>query len=305
METQYSGDSILLIFPDGTGPALLSSLIAGIPLNQVHELEFESGEVRLNVTMPSTLALFQQKETDNAAYLERVDAGKEQLAKLRAMGEDVDLVDRKDEMYEQERLIMEQEQQEREKARSERQLAEEQQRDLRRRKIEEERVQRYGASNTENSPLVGVVGVTAVAAIGVLAVGASSSAAPVADTEKADEENTVPPSPLMNGDDDTPKPQPGPPQGLGLSNALKQDGLAAALAEATSRRPLPPINLYGDDAVINGGDNADPYVVAKTAMEEYLDQDDGGNDWLQVLSEIIEDDNSASDDIADDAANSI
>ena len=40
LETQYSGDDILLIFPDGTSPALLSCMIAGIPYNRVHELEF-------------------------------------------------------------------------------------------------------------------------------------------------------------------------------------------------------------------------------------------------------------------------
>jgi len=55
LETHCSGDTILLIFPDGTGPALLSALIAGIPLNRVHELNFEPGEIRYNITSDRVL----------------------------------------------------------------------------------------------------------------------------------------------------------------------------------------------------------------------------------------------------------
>lgn len=56
LETYYSGDTILLIFPDGTGPALLSSLIAGIPLNRVHEVQYSPGEIRLDVTYESVIS---------------------------------------------------------------------------------------------------------------------------------------------------------------------------------------------------------------------------------------------------------
>lgn len=43
LETQYSGDTVVLVFPDGTGPALLSAMIAGVPFNRVHELEYQPG----------------------------------------------------------------------------------------------------------------------------------------------------------------------------------------------------------------------------------------------------------------------
>lgn len=55
LETHCSGDTILLIFPDGTGPALLSALIAGIPFSRVHELNFAPGEIRFNVTYDRVL----------------------------------------------------------------------------------------------------------------------------------------------------------------------------------------------------------------------------------------------------------
>jgi hypothetical protein len=82
LETQYSGDSILLIFPDGTSPALLSALIAGIPLKDTHSLNFEPGEVRLDVTMDSTLQIFKDKVA-SPQYNEILERGTKQLETLR------------------------------------------------------------------------------------------------------------------------------------------------------------------------------------------------------------------------------
>ena len=69
LETQYSGDTILLVFPDGTSPALLSAMMAGIPFNQAHRLEYAPGEFRVNVTRDSTLrfmdSLLQQPQAND------------------------------------------------------------------------------------------------------------------------------------------------------------------------------------------------------------------------------------------------
>eukprot|EP00536_Pseudo-nitzschia_multiseries_P005332 jgi/Psemu1/190279/e_gw1.99.74.1 len=46
-ESRTAGDIILIVFPDGTGPALLSCMMAGIPYQEVHSLEFKPGELRL------------------------------------------------------------------------------------------------------------------------------------------------------------------------------------------------------------------------------------------------------------------
>ena len=45
----------MLVFPDGTGPALLSSLIAGLPLNKVHKLNFAPGEIFFDANHESCL----------------------------------------------------------------------------------------------------------------------------------------------------------------------------------------------------------------------------------------------------------
>jgi len=82
LETQYSGDDILLVFPDGTSPALLSCLIAGIPLKDVHALNYEPGEVRISVDMPSTESLLKEK-ISSPQYKEILAKGKTELVSLR------------------------------------------------------------------------------------------------------------------------------------------------------------------------------------------------------------------------------
>jgi len=98
LETQYSGDTILLIFPDGTGPALLSCLIGGIPLNRCHELNFESGEIRLNVTYQNARTMLPEKPSDS--YLEKLQAGRIELPKLRQNPESI--VNVKDRTFQEE-----------------------------------------------------------------------------------------------------------------------------------------------------------------------------------------------------------
>jgi broad specificity phosphatase PhoE len=86
LETQYSGETILLIFPDGTGPALLMCCLAGIPLERVHELNFEPGQLQLNVTRFTApelllLALPQQRRVD--LYNAKLERGRDELFRLR------------------------------------------------------------------------------------------------------------------------------------------------------------------------------------------------------------------------------
>ena len=67
--------------PDGTGPALLSCLIGGIPLNRVHEFNYRSGEVRLNVNYESTHAYLLSQPPED--YKEAISRGREKLISLR------------------------------------------------------------------------------------------------------------------------------------------------------------------------------------------------------------------------------
>jgi Fructose-2,6-bisphosphatase len=80
LETQYSGDTVLLVFPDGTGPALLTCLIGGIPLNRVHEFEYQNGEVRLNITYESAHSLLASEPSTE--YLDAISRGRNKLQSL-------------------------------------------------------------------------------------------------------------------------------------------------------------------------------------------------------------------------------
>ncbi|CAB9526129.1 Pfam:PGAM (Partial), partial [Seminavis robusta] len=81
-ESRTSGENILIIFPDGTGPALLSAMIAGIPLNECHCLDYAPGEVRLEINRDTVLEQYAQRK-DDPKYLAMIEDGKVQLAKLR------------------------------------------------------------------------------------------------------------------------------------------------------------------------------------------------------------------------------
>ena len=94
-----SGDTILLVFPDGTGPALLSCLIGGIPLNRVHELQYQPGEVRTNVNYDSINTLASRPPSQS--YLDILQRGRVELKELRANPDMLRNV--KDLEYEQER----------------------------------------------------------------------------------------------------------------------------------------------------------------------------------------------------------
>jgi len=98
LETQYSGDTVLLIFPDGTGPALLECMMAGIPLNKVHEMNYESGEMRLDITydnirerMPSVVS---------EVYSEKLALGRDELPALRKNPDEI--INVKDRQYAEE-----------------------------------------------------------------------------------------------------------------------------------------------------------------------------------------------------------
>ena len=130
LETLYSGDDILLIFPDGTGPALLSCLIAGLPLNRVHELNFQSGEIRqIDYNSVNTMA----SQTITPSYRDIIERGRQELVNLRKNPDAVQNV--KDLQFEQE---LEEQRSLEEAQRKERQEQVEQNELDRRHKLEEE-----------------------------------------------------------------------------------------------------------------------------------------------------------------------
>jgi len=102
-ESRTSGENILVIFADGTSPALLSAMVAGIPFKDVHALHMEPGEVRLDITRDSIMQLFATRK-DDPVYLAKLEDGKEKLAALRKQKGDIVSLKSQRENQEQEEI---------------------------------------------------------------------------------------------------------------------------------------------------------------------------------------------------------
>jgi len=253
LETLYSGDNILLVFPDGTGPAVLTALIGGIPLNRVHELHLYPGEVRFNVTYDNAQTFL----VNDQRYSEILKNGREELRLLRQTPNKV--INVKDLRYEEEKRLEE------EAAKAQR---------LQRMKEEEEarREKEFLASSTtttlssagqileDNGVLDTFVSMGALAIVGASAIAFSSDGSSK-DNDTISKKEDVPSS----------------------NNDTLQE---------TKDTP-DTITLYDDTVTTNiykellPRTQAERIEMAEKAMEEYLDQDDGGDAWLGVLSDII------------------
>lgn len=267
LESQYSGDTILLIFPDGTGPALLSAMIAGIPYNRIHELEFSAGELRLDVTKTSILDLWKRKQEDNLEYAALLEEGRKELAQLRKQtGEIVSLKDIK---LEEERIAIDKAYQEKE---AKRKLSEEKEKEkllLRQREM-------MSSNDAPISPntVATLAGISLVGGASLLAVGPKNS-----DPAPSDSGNSSPKNFTMAAMET------GPNAAFNVSTHL-------GLAESVQKR-----SLFTPTERING--EKDKSEAAATAMAEYMDRDDGADDWLKSISEIVaEDESDAHNDLA-------
>jgi Histidine phosphatase superfamily (branch 1) len=314
-ETQYSGDAVLVVASDGTTLALLSCLIAGIPFQHVHELEFEPGEVRLNVTMESVLKLWNERRQD-ADFMKRynqvIDRGKIELQSLRRMSEFIPLQDQ----------IMENEQRQRDAVYQSEQDEKKRVEALQR----EERQARAQQIASESSSLpsrsiiattVGL-GISMAAVIGATSDGTNTdigedgsdgtaieSILPSSSTPRMNNVRTIQRSPSEDRMLD-----------MNLRNVTKASN---PLSWSASPRSFQTVNELVTNQTFNyivdtrksntdiGEQNSvtPPYdelltassgtpmtagtITAEDAMEAYLNQDDGGEGWLQVLSEMLDD----------------
>ena len=272
-ESRTSGENILVIFPDGTGPALASAMIAGLPLGACHVLEYEPGEIRLDVTQKSVQALYNERK-DDPAYAAMLEEGQEYLKALRQESSGAKasaFVSRKDQLAEERRLEadqafarqqqLKQKEAERqreealaqarlreEKARQERErqrLEKQQQQQRLAKQRQREQQQTDGALATDNSessginPLVSVTGVAATA--GALFLVSSGNVADNGDESPA----------TTNGE-----PVKTPPSAAetAVAAASKDDNIVSS-AEISS--PVASV-----DAAVNSESKASP-VVAK------------------------------------------
>ena len=294
LETQYAGDNIVLVFPDGTSPALLSAMIAGIPYNKAHLLEYEPGEIRLGVTRESISNFYETKK-----YASILDKGQKELQRLRSLDED-QLVSKKDEMIEQERIAMEEKLRQKE---NERRKLEEQERLTRMKRQkeleqqrQEQRLKRIQNVNGDpngsvDEPENWLPSILSIAALGggLAVAGLSTSSDDIGDAGGKKASNTT------TAEDDGPErvEVSSKPSSLELEN----DTLASG---SISEEELITSNVTLDDSTEDEVEEQeeqqqppppteeDKIISAQEAMDEYLNQDDGGEAWLKAMEEIID-----------------
>lgn len=293
LETQYSGDTILLVFPDGTGPALLTALIGGIPLNRVHELEFSPGEVRFNITMDS--AISQLPDEPLLSYKEVLDRGKQELKVLREKPDEIMNV--KDRKYEEERRRTEEEQAMLAKVKEERALAKQKTlRDTRMDGMGSNEVLDQDAANEFGDNSLPLILVSA----GVLTTGVAALSSTKHDVSGQQSAEDM----MMSMNRAAANEVDGNAIGGALANGqvravdetdgdvVKDIGLDGAESPQNRNNVIigSEENISNDSKSANQGSHADPYREAEDAMQEYLNRDDGGEAWLGMLSELMSED---------------
>lgn len=281
LETQYSGDAVLVVAGDGTTLALLSCMMAGIPFDHVHELEYKPGEVRLNVTMDSTLAFWKERQSSGLAdYNKFIEEGKVELKRLREMK---DIVSLKDQRLEEEQremeIIYQQEQTEKRRVETEERTA------------RQERAKQIAAEPTTVPP-------TAAFGVGLGLVAAAVIA------------NGSDDGPERAALDTTPTPKDEPPNDPidDVPLMRRQETILTPPREERvfdpkfdspqkSSNPLPwiapsiSVTEVNVDAIeLKEPAIAGPTMTAEQAMEDYLNQDDGREGWLQIMSDLLDED---------------
>ena len=275
LESQFSGETILLCFPDGTSPALLSAMIAGIPYNRVHELEFKNGEVRLDVTMKSTLVLWQQKQ-NNAEYDKYLAKGRERLPVLLTRKE---VVNKKDQKLEAERIAIELQQAEQDRMRQELQKQEDNKRQRRLQAVSAE------SSTDGNSPIIYgsvLAGVASIAVLGFqsernqsLSTSMDSISPATNVSSESNTNSTTSSSPIEL------------PEDINFAESFKE-------LQGDSKTPPTSNNSMDPTTILSNKTDTDELsrrkATASVAMQNYLDEDDGGDAWLASMKDIIKED---------------
>mmetsp|Transcript_2147 Transcript_2147/g.3180 ORF Transcript_2147/g.3180 Transcript_2147/m.3180 type:complete len:593 (-) Transcript_2147:174-1952(-) len=333
METQYAGDTVLVIACDGTTLALLSCMMAGIPFSSVHELEYKPGEVQFDVTADSTLALWEErKKLLDQEYIPRLEIGKKELRRLQSSAAEEKLLQQQ-QRDEENAKIKEAQEERRLEQEKQRELAKQQteqrqlERVVKRQRTEENPVQTQTASDSIKYGAVGTIGIVAVAIL----AGSDNNEA----TSFVDNNNTIStvPNVMDNKAQSMDEKSLDHQGGEILNNSTenfefnKEDNEETMGDDAFgAERVMPRKSVLGEDtnmtskselvsdlvslsAIENksGSCKSLPWVTEEdgeiidddishnktqalsTSMEEYLDQDDGGNDWIQSLVDIMED----------------
>ncbi|KAK1738386.1 phosphoglycerate mutase family protein [Skeletonema marinoi] len=297
LETLYSGDEIILVFPDGTGPALLSCLIGGIPLYRVHELNFQSGEIRQNVDYNSVNAI--ATDLPSPYYSEILQRGRQELMQLRENPDEERNV--KDLKFEEERAVAEAQRKERQeleeretrqneferrqKLEEERRIKEEQRKErqiqVQEREIERKRM-RENEDNSTSDISGGAVG-GGILLLAVSSVLANSKQSAVIDTDDNRDENGT----LSNAT--IPETSSAPETNSADIDEVEVSLSDVAKADTDSVELDQPITMDQNETAkvfeLASATNIDDEQI--NLEDSY---DDWGDAWLGTINEIMNDD---------------
>jgi broad specificity phosphatase PhoE len=281
LESQYSGDTILLIFPDGTGPALLSAMIAGIPYNRVHELEYRPGEIRFDVTMESTLSLWKQKQLlDGKGYNEIIKMGRIALKDLReTQDRGGTITNLKDQRIEEERIGIEREY----RKKQQQQIEAELQKEASRLKRQGDLVEKHHSTGKLGIGTDTALGLTAIIGAGTTAwyFSTNFTGTVLRKNEGVSESHQL-------------HPGTNPPASESHNFSDSNGSMSAKIVdtslnqtEISQEGSLGKRNTKASTAI----PNKDPKETARIAMEQYMDRDDGAGAWLLSITQIISEEN--------------
>ena len=248
LETQYSGDTILLIFPDGTSPALLSAMISGIPFNRAHELEFNPGEIRFNVTVDNVLNHL-ATSTSSSIYKSKISKGREYLGTLLQTNTE-DIVNVKEE-------------QDRAEIKRQKELSESKKSIAPIQSSASSSTATLSLSQAEHIPAYGALLATMLAGIG--RVLRNDDMAMTSSNEAILEE-----SPSIN-----------------RTSAVIAENVMSSNRIVDSTSTNPPAILA--QISVSEKSREEKVKEAEVAMEKYLSEGDGGDEWLGAIADIIND----------------
>lgn len=273
---------------------MLSAMIAGIPLNRVHELEYQPGELRMSINKINTMKILKEKqETGGKYYEETLAKGRKELARLRDTTT-TETLSLKDELLEEDRKEIDKQYQEGQEAiRVEKQQEQARRQNMRvaeQKKRVEKRVESNNNGDSMSNTNPSLAAGAAFGAVGLAGIFAASGGEEAGTKERlaleqlkeidAPSNTTGAPS---NTTDASEK------QTVAFSPSVTTlDGLETITNEVQSRTLSESSANSDPPQLLTKEDRA---KAAEEAMEQYMDRDDGADDWLSTLSQIAQEEN--------------
>lgn len=273
---------------------MLSAMIAGIPLNRVHELEYQPGELRMSINKVNTMKVLKEKqETGGKYYEETLAKGRKELARLRDTTT-TETLSLKDELLEEDRKEIDKQYQEGQEAirveKQQEQARRQSMREAEQKKRVEKRVESNNNGDSMSSTNPSLAAGAAFGAVGLAGIFAASGGEEEGTKERlalerlkeidAPSNTTGAPS---NTTDASEK------QAVAFSPSVTiLDGLETITNEVQSRTLSESSANSDPPQLLTKEDRA---KAAEEAMEQYMDRDDGADDWLSTLSQIAQEEN--------------